>query len=723
MPVAVHLLPWALRLHLDPIWFFSALTSGLHGGLLPGRPYLDPNVGFTTQALGTLAARDWVHGVVPWWNPYTGIGMPLAGEMQPGAFFLPFNLLLLLPAGVVWLTLAMQWIAGVTGYALLRELGGSRLAALLAGVLLELNGTMAWSPGPSAVFCALPFLPLLCWGIERARRPEGGAAGPLAIAGGIAYMVLAGFPETAYINGLLALAWAGLRLAAAPRRVEFLVRVVGGGVLGLLLAAPQIVAFVDDLAQSDAIAAHRAGHDFLPLQALGMAVLPYVTGPPTVDFGSAVLAGIWGAIGGYVGLLTPLLAVAGLAARRQIGLKILLLGWVVVAMAKSFGQPEVMAMANHVPAMLDLAFYRYSPPSWGFALAVAAALALDEVGERWRRPWWPFVVAALLLVGAGWLTRPLRAVWGWPAWHGVILLFWAVAVLAGAAGLLVALWCWRLLPRARLRRALALLLAAEAAGFFLVPLLTGVRHGQVDMPAVAFLQARPALGRGYALGPMMPNYSALFGLPMIDHNVLPVPEAWAQYVDAHVLPGVEPKSGGIIFWPGWTPYGAGAGDESVRAHLADLRMLGVGYVLTGPADAPAGLTEIYGDKVVKIWNLPGAAAYFETRGAPCAVAGMGRAAVTVNCAAPAMLVRRELYMPGWRAEIGGRDVPVGRVDAVFQAVTVPAGVSQLRFWFAPPFWWLGWVGWLVGGLGVGWCCWAEGTRWLSRTKDHHMARG
>ncbi len=703
----MHLLPWALRLHLDPIWFFSALTSGLHGGLLPGRPYLDPNVGFTTEALGTLAARDWVHGVVPWWNPYTGIGMPLAGEMQPGAFFLPFNLLLLLPGGVVWLTLAMQFVSGVTGYALLRELGGSRLAAVLAGVLLELNSTMAWSPGPSAVFCALPFLPLVCWGIERARRPDGGAAGPLAIAGGIAYMVLAGFPETSYINGLLALAWAGLRLAAVERRVAFLARVLGGGALGLLLAAPQLVAFVDDLAQSDAIAAHQAGHDFLPLQALGMAVLPYVTGPPTVDFGSAVLGGIWGAIGGYMGLLTPLLALAGLAARRQRGLKLLLLGWVAVALAKSFGQPQVMAVLNHVPAMLDLAFYRYSPPSWGFALAVAAALALDEVTEHARRPWWPFLIAALLLVGAAWLTRPARAVWAWPAWHGIIFVFWGVAVLVGLAGLGVALWCWRFMPPAGLRRALALLLAAEAFGFFLVPLLTGTRHGQVDMKAVAFLQARPALLRGYALGPMMPNYSALFGLPMIDHNVLPVPELWARYVDAHVLPGVEPKSGGIIFWPGWTPYGAGAGDESVRAHLADLRALGVGYVVTGPADAPPGLAEIYADKVVRIWNLPGAAPYFETRGGPCAVAAMGRVDLMLDCAAPALLVRREFYMPGWRAQIGGRDVAVGPVDGVFQAVPVPAGVSHVRFWFAPPFWWLGWAGWLLGGGCAGWLAWRQ----------------
>ena len=108
--------------------------------------------------------------MIPWWNPYTGIGVPLAGELQPGAFFLPFNLLLLLKEGVLWQRIAMQIIAGLGTYALLRELGLSRLAALLGGGLFSLNGVIAWTPGPAAVYCSSPFLPWLLWGIERARK-------------------------------------------------------------------------------------------------------------------------------------------------------------------------------------------------------------------------------------------------------------------------------------------------------------------------------------------------------------------------------------------------------------------------------------------------------------------------------------------------------------------------------------------------------------------------
>ena len=58
-------------LHLvttNPLVLNAALTS-TPSGRLPGLPYIDGNAGFTMQALGHLAAVDWLHGHVPWWNP------------------------------------------------------------------------------------------------------------------------------------------------------------------------------------------------------------------------------------------------------------------------------------------------------------------------------------------------------------------------------------------------------------------------------------------------------------------------------------------------------------------------------------------------------------------------------------------------------------------------------------------------------------------------------
>ena len=38
---------------------------------------IDPNVGFVTEADGHLAALDLLHGHLPWWNYFEGLGQPL----------------------------------------------------------------------------------------------------------------------------------------------------------------------------------------------------------------------------------------------------------------------------------------------------------------------------------------------------------------------------------------------------------------------------------------------------------------------------------------------------------------------------------------------------------------------------------------------------------------------------------------------------------------------
>ena len=82
----------------DPIHYTPAVSAAYQPGFLRGSPYIDPNSGFTTQALGVRAALEWLQGNVPWWNSYSGVGLPLAAEYQPAAFF-PLTFLLLLPLG------------------------------------------------------------------------------------------------------------------------------------------------------------------------------------------------------------------------------------------------------------------------------------------------------------------------------------------------------------------------------------------------------------------------------------------------------------------------------------------------------------------------------------------------------------------------------------------------------------------------------------------------
>ena len=87
----------------DPALEVGDAGVNFHIHALPGLSNLDPNSGFTMQALGRVAAVSWLRGVVPWWNSYSGVGMPLAGEYQPAAFS-PLTLLLALPNGVALAT-------------------------------------------------------------------------------------------------------------------------------------------------------------------------------------------------------------------------------------------------------------------------------------------------------------------------------------------------------------------------------------------------------------------------------------------------------------------------------------------------------------------------------------------------------------------------------------------------------------------------------------------
>ncbi|WP_431270050.1 hypothetical protein [Dankookia sp. P2] len=140
IPLLANAFPLVTGWSADPRYFVSGLSVGPQDSLLPGLPgWIDPHAGLTLESLGGLAAAEWLRGTIPWWNPYSGLGLPLAAEMQPGALFLPFVLLLSFGQGVILLKIVMQAIAGLATYALLRQLGLTRTAALIGGICYQLQ--------------------------------------------------------------------------------------------------------------------------------------------------------------------------------------------------------------------------------------------------------------------------------------------------------------------------------------------------------------------------------------------------------------------------------------------------------------------------------------------------------------------------------------------------------------------------------------------------------
>lgn len=685
----------------NPLHQVSGLGVTIRPGAAPGLDTIDPNSGFTTQALGHLAATDWLHGTVPWWNHYEGVGAPLAGEMQSAAMF-PLVVLLALANGLLYLHLLLEIVTGLATLLLLRRLGACRWAAFAGAAAFSVNGTFAWLG--HAPVNPIAFLPLLLLGVELIYGTDDhGGAGWLLVAVALALSLYAGFPETAYIDGLLVAIWVGVRAVQVARQdpgrgpgaavVRFVGRVATGAVAGVLLAAPVLVAFVDYLGGATTAHSGTFAHASLVKAAAPMTVLPYVYGPIfgfyTYD-GSGKVAAAWGSIGGFTTLAVVLLALVGLVGRRHRGLRVALGVWVVVCLSRTFGLAPAVTLMNLLPQMANVAFYRYAPPSWELALVVLAALGLDDIVQREVSTVWLLVagsLALLLCVASGVLALPLvHHLVGAPHHRAWALgsAGWGVAVIVVGVAL-------ALVPKAAVRAAgLALLVVVDALVMFAVPQLSAPRSTTFDSAPIAFLKAHLGSYRLFSLGPLLPNYGSYFDLASVNINDIPIPKKWADYITASLDGNVNP----ILFTGTTTLDSAGPSPaQEFVDHATNFEAVGVRYVLVpagvtlpapSPGAQPVALQMVYSDPQVQILALPDPSPYFSEPTGACELRAAGPDRVVARCPSATVLVRQELSMPGWRATVDGRAAPIRQAGALFQQVSLPAGTSTVQFDFQPP---------------------------------------
>jgi hypothetical protein len=690
--VCAHL-PYLLGLFdPNPTKAFSGLTSGIQPGLLPGYDTIDPNTGFTSQAFSHLAATDWLHGVVPWWNPTEGIGSPLAGDMKGMALFLPFVLLLHFAEGQIALYLIFDLIAALAMYFLLRRVGLSAWVSAAAGVVFGLNGTMAWNRYAAAdPVCFLPLailgLELIRDGIQSQRRTRWWVA---AVA--VAMSIYAGFPETAYLDGVVIAVWGLARLPGLDRHQvrRYLAVAVAAGLVGALIAAPVLTAFVDYLPHAF-VGGHGGGfaHGTVPRAGVAALMFPYLFGPifgfTSTSSGGIALNRFWDNVGGYLTAATIVLALIGVQGRPYRLLRLCLAGTAVLFLGRIFGISPFVTFFNAVPGMSHVAAYRYSYPALEFCFIVLAAFGIESLIRKelnWPRISVTFAVTLGLAVLTFQRGRSLaEAISGVPGAR-----VWLVASLLWGIGTVVLLLGAAVIPMAFVGRVvLVTLLPLESVAMFMTPELSTFRGGTLDVAAVAFLRQHTGLDRVYTLGPLEPNYGSYFGINLLNIDDVPVPQTFKQLIETQLDPNVNPLvfSGTTSIDPRRiTP------SEALARYLPNYERLGLKYVLV-PSGAPDPLKRpplrlVYHDAVVDIYATPHTRPFYSDPGGTCAFSAMTYSHVLVDCSTPAIVTRNELEMPGQSASVDGRAVAVRADSDGLGTIAVPAGVSTLKFGFEPP---------------------------------------
>jgi hypothetical protein len=237
-----------------------------------------------TAPLRVEAARQWRSGRVPLWNPWKRSGMPLLADTTAGTLY-PGNAPFLFlgdeaaPDGGEGSPVfrALDRVAtinavlgGVFIYVFLRSLLLAPLAATFGGLVFACSGTMGWfAAWYMQIQSSVVWLPLVLAAVLRAggvpralgaaasdpdglvrvsEAPAATSADPGATialwttigAIAVALQFFAGFPETSFYSGVLAIAWA-LRLAVSQGSVRPVAAVAVIYTAGMLLAAIQLV--------------------------------------------------------------------------------------------------------------------------------------------------------------------------------------------------------------------------------------------------------------------------------------------------------------------------------------------------------------------------------------------------------------------------------------------------------------------------------------------------
>jgi len=585
-------------------------------------------------------ARAWASGELPLLTRASWMCAALAAEYQFGVFSI-FRMLL---EGLAWLlplTLAGRGtllfvvhaaIAGAGGFVLARSYGVRPAYAFMVALIAGLNGWILWWGTTwyaiTASFAWLPWYWVALCGIAEGRRWSWAGA---AIA--LYLLVTGGAPYVVAMAALVAaMCVLGLRRNALA--------MIGASALGLALAAPAVLMLLEYFPATARSTAVAAFEDLwvVPVRALVGFIVPGFTTEWNTFHGITARPSVE-----LLGAFVPLAAIAlFLVERRRPA------GW---------GTPALLTMS--VVVLLLMLLPSAGPFRWSFrwlplfhlALAILGALALEHGKRAWNAL--PAVITAAMVVVTFVVFHDSDEVSRWQIEE-------------------------KATPLDPSRRYLAMYDLDSMAHAELLP-------GNLPMLAgLEFVNGYSPMGLGALRnlflfevhGPMPPSRAESLlryesGRNQLLHHFgvdgLLVPAALAR------------RNAPILSRNGWKPV-ARIADCLVlhrNERLADpLFMAALAFKAADEQQAYSAIFERRTPQLPVVLFTPGGSERYGPRAISSVIETRNATSFLVRGKGPkALVVFRRPWMPGWRATIDGRPLPVLRANMAMPAIEIPPGAE------------------------------------------------
>lgn len=356
-----------------------------------------------------LESKLILDGKLPLWNPYMGGGAPLAADTD-SYIFSPINLGFLLPIQFWdYVLFSALWVAGISTFLFLRNLGLNFISSLTGGIFYLLSGAFTWylphTPVPTMMFT--PLLLYLLDKIVEGRNPK--------------YILLTSIIFSLSVLGAhleslaLQFVFVGLYLCYRVLHLTFsnysnkqrqkiidsctmlqknnvrriLMWSIAACIGGLALSAFFILPVYEFLHNGVIGRDTTTGIAYNPLYVLSTNFVPYVMGPVQSYWSSemASTSPTWNTLGGYVGVSSLFFSILGvfLSLKNKSNLhRYTPLFFILVSvffMLKTTGNP-LANWIGYLPVLNHVVFPRYDGFITPICFAIAAAFGINFLSKE-----------------------------------------------------------------------------------------------------------------------------------------------------------------------------------------------------------------------------------------------------------------------------------------------------------------------------------------------------